>query len=157
MPSIRTYRCIQLLEKILNDALHDKLAPAIIGIGPLIQVFTQFVCVKLYSKIPLPGFLVFPIILINSLISNLVIQTLAAKVNSISAELLLLLKSELSCFPTKSKTRKQNWKELTACKPTRIQFGQNFVDMGTPLVIENFCINQTVSILLLSARSQRGN
>ncbi|XP_035711826.1 uncharacterized protein LOC118437130 [Folsomia candida] len=150
--ALHTYRCIRLIEKILNHSMKGQLIPAMIGVVPQVQVFTQFVCIKLYSKIPLPGFIIFPLLLIDAAITNLVIETIAAKVNTNSVKMLSELNNELKSFSAKSKYRK----ELRACTATRIQFGQNFVDKGTPLVIENFCINQTVSVLLLNARNQRG-
>lgn len=150
--ALHTYRCILLIEKILNHSMKGQLVPAMIGVVPQIQVFTQFVCIKLYSKIPLPGFIIFPLLLIDSAINNLVIETMAAKVNTNSVKLLSALNCELKSLPRRSKCRKA----LKACTATRIQFGQNFVDKGTPLVIENFCINQTVSLLLLNSRNQRG-
>ncbi|OXA63522.1 hypothetical protein Fcan01_00139 [Folsomia candida] len=81
-----------------------------------------------------------------SVIMNLVIESMAAKVNTNSAKLLSGLNRELKRLPIKSSCRK----EFRACTATKIQFGQNFVDKGTPLVIEDFCINQTVSLLLLT-------
>ncbi|OXA47653.1 hypothetical protein Fcan01_17564 [Folsomia candida] len=116
--------------------MKGQLVPAMIGVVPQIQVFTQFVCIKLYSKIQLPGFIIFPLLLIDSAINNLVIETMAAKVNTNSVKLLSVLNCQLKSLPRRSKCRK----ELKSCTAKRIQFGQNFVDKGTPLVIENFCI-----------------
>ncbi|OXA42525.1 hypothetical protein Fcan01_22913 [Folsomia candida] len=150
--ALRTYRCIRLIEKIMNYSMKGQLVPAMIGIVPLIQVFTQFVCIKLYSEIPLPGFLIFPMLLLDSAIVNLVIETMAANVHTNSVRLLAELNFELKSLPRRSKFRK----ELEACTATRIQFGQNFVDKGTPLVIENYCISQTVSLLLLNSTKTVG-
>ncbi|OXA54724.1 hypothetical protein Fcan01_11035 [Folsomia candida] len=144
-----TYRCVQLLDRILNSALKGELVPAIIGLVPQIQVFSLFVCIRLSSKIPFPGVLLFPLILTDASVVNFVVNTLAAAVNTNSSNLLVDLNQELRGFSVRSSFRK----ELKASRPTKIQFGQNFVDKGTPLVIENFCFNQTVSLLLLHSRT----
>jgi len=39
--------------------------------------------------------------------------------------------------------------KLKALKPLRIQMGMNFIDQFTPLVILDFCINQTASLLMI--------
>ncbi|OXA63516.1 hypothetical protein Fcan01_00133 [Folsomia candida] len=149
--SLHTYRCVRLINKTLNHATQGQLVPAMIGVAPQLQVFAQFVCIKLYSKIPLPGFLFFPLLVVDSTICNLIVESMAAKVNTNSVKLLSDLNRELKGLPVKSSCRK----ELRACTAAKIQFGQNFVDKGTPLVIENFCFNQTVSLLLLNSRNQR--
>ncbi|OXA48160.1 hypothetical protein Fcan01_16887 [Folsomia candida] len=146
---LHTYKCLRLLEKTINHAMKGQLVPAMIGVCPQIQVFSMFVCIKLYSKIPMPGFLIFPLVMFDSSVNNLVIETLAAKVNTNSVKFLSDLNRGLKSFPNKSSHRK----EMRACTAAKIQFGQNFVDKGTPLVIENFCFNQTVSLLLLNSRN----
>ncbi|OXA38585.1 hypothetical protein Fcan01_26579 [Folsomia candida] len=142
--SLQTYRCIRLINKSLNSATQEQ--PAMVGVVPQVQTFTQFVCIKLYSKIPLPSFIIFPLLAVDAVIMNLVIETMAARVKTNSANLLSDLNRELKRLPVKSSHRK----ELRACTVGKIQFGHNFVDNGTPLVIIDFCFNQTVSLLLLT-------
>lgn len=47
-------------------------------------------------------------------------------------------------------------REIKACSVLKIKFGSNFIDNGTPLVIQDFCMNQTLNLLLISAGRQRG-
>ncbi|OXA46128.1 hypothetical protein Fcan01_19255 [Folsomia candida] len=145
----RTYRCIQLLDKVQNSAMKGQVVPAVLGLIPQIQVFSLFVCIRLYSSIQLPNFLLFPLILTDATVVNLVINTLAAGVYTNSSMVLKNMTRGLETFPFRSGFRR----ELIACQPTKVQFGQNFVDKGTPLVIENFCFNSTVSLLLLHGRT----
>ncbi|OXA46129.1 hypothetical protein Fcan01_19254 [Folsomia candida] len=145
----RTYRCIQLLDKVQNSAMKGQVVPAVLGLIPQIQVFSLFVCIRLYASIQLPNFLLFPLILTDATVVNLVINTLAAGVHTNSSLVLKNMTRGLQTFPVRSGFRK----ELRACQPTKVQFGQNFVDKGTPLVIENFCFNSTVSLLLFHGRT----
>lgn len=40
-------------------------------------------------------------------------------------------------------------RQVKGCSMLKVKFGSNFIDRGTPLVIQNFCINQTVSLTLI--------
>lgn len=39
---------------------------------------------------------------------------------------------------------------LKSLGPLKIQFGNNFVEALTPLVVQEFCVQQTISLLLLT-------
>lgn len=79
-----------------------------------------------------------------SLTNNMVIITLASRVHSASRDLLTSLK-QLKL----EKRSKLMRKELQACNTLRIKFGSNFIDNGTPLVMQDVCINQIMSLVLL--------
>lgn len=45
--------------------------------------------------------------------------------------------------------KKESRRKLRAMASLRIEFGNNFVEPWTPLVVQEFCINETVSFQLL--------
>ncbi|OXA47361.1 hypothetical protein Fcan01_17728 [Folsomia candida] len=142
--TIRMYRSLQLLEIGLNDAIKGQIVPAMIGVCPWLQVFSLFVSINFYREIPLPGYAVFPMLFVDALLCNLIIGTLAGQIN-LTERVLADMKRQLKRYAVRSWYRK----ELLACAPLRIKFGQNFIDKGTPLVIEDFCFDQTVNLILL--------
>lgn len=44
-------------------------------------------------------------------------------------------------------------KGAKACTVLKIKFGSNFIDRGTPLVIQKFCLDQTMSLVLIDESS----
>ncbi|XP_035715153.1 uncharacterized protein LOC118438676 [Folsomia candida] len=46
---LHTYRSIQLLDNVQNSAMKGEMVPAVLGLIPQIQVFSLFVCIRLYS------------------------------------------------------------------------------------------------------------
>lgn len=141
------YRCTQLLETSFNEFLMVRTVPAMVAFIPTLQIVSQYVCIKMRGEIEMPGFLLFPLILVDSVGVNLLVFTLASWVNNISTKFLHTLDAKIA---GRRGTRK--WmlrKEKIACGVLKIKFGSNFIDSGTPLVIQNFCLTQTMSLILL--------
>ncbi|XP_035711899.1 uncharacterized protein LOC118437166 isoform X2 [Folsomia candida] len=144
---IRLYRVVQILEKSLNAYLSERILPAIMIGDPTVEIFGLFVCISLSKETPMPGFLIFPLMTTVTGINNVVIVALASKFHSASERLLV-------CWERASLSNKWNNKlrrrDLRACNVLKIKFGSNFVEKGTPLVLQDFCINQTISLILLN-------
>lgn len=41
-------------------------------------------------------------------------------------------------------------RHILSCYALKVKFGSNFTDRGTALVIQNFCLHQTVSLTLIN-------
>lgn len=150
---MRMYRCIQLLEKSFNGFLMVRTIPAMVAFIPTLQIVSQYVCITMHDEIEMPGFLVFPLMLIDSVMVNIMVFTLASWVNNISTKFLHKLDKKIAGLRG---TRKSNLrKEQVACCVLKIKFGSNFIDSGTPLVIQNFCLTQTMSLILIRYRNGR--
>lgn len=144
---VHIYRCIQLLEKCLNDFLMVKIVPALITFVPGIQILGQYICVKMHHDVRMPGFLIFPLLTIDAALINIIIFTLASRVNSVSIKVLATHEKYSSKFKRTSAIKKS----IRACAVLKIKFGSNYIDNGTPLVIQNFCADQTMSLILIGS------
>lgn len=144
---IKFYREIQILEKILNSFLMPSIVPLTIVIIPLHKIIAQYVCVMLRDEIPMPGFLVFPIMGVDSTIVNILVFTLASLVHNASRDILQKLGQKIVTFRGGNEDRLR--RKVKACAVLKIKFGSNFIDQGTPLVIQNFCMTQTMNLILM--------
>lgn len=124
--------------------------PVILSCIPAIQIVGLYVCITLHEEIALPGFAIFPLLAIAATIHNILVITLAAMVNISSKRVLIILRLKI-VGSNEGKMRKLLRRELAACGVLKIKFGNNFIDNGTPLVMQNFCINQTMSLCLVKA------
>lgn len=138
----------------MNEFLMARVVPALVSLTPIVQIICQYVCIKLHDQISMPGFLMFPLILVDAVVINGFVFTLASAINSTSAKLLETHVKRTVEFGGK---RSVLAREIKACGVLKIKFGSNYIDNGTPLAIQNFCLNQTLSLLLLSAGRMRGN
>ncbi|OXA40398.1 hypothetical protein Fcan01_25070 [Folsomia candida] len=85
---IRLYRVVQILEKSLNAHFSERILPAIMFCNPVVEIFGLFVCISLSKDIPMPGFLVFPLMTTITGINNILIVALASKFHSSSGHVL---------------------------------------------------------------------
>lgn len=145
MAVVKKYRGIQILEKYLNEWLKKVLVPTLITFVPALQILCQYVCIQMHNVIPMPGFPVVPLIIVDTIVVNILVFTLASYVCSSSTRVLLNIKGNTR----KELRRSAIKKDLKACSIMKIKFGTNFVDRGTPLVIQDFCLSQTMQLLLI--------
>lgn len=119
----------------------DRILPALMIIVPSMQVIVQYVCVVHHDDIAMPGFLVFPLMGVDAIASNLLIYTFASFVHNDSEKLVKSLERKFFQGSTKWSRSfvKRMIKSLTVLK---IKFGANFIDRGTPLIVQNFCITR---------------
>lgn len=148
---IRLYHCIQIVEKSFNDFLMVRVIPAVITGSPAIQILAQYTCINHYGDIGMPGFLVFPLIGGNAMINNVLVNTLASCINTASVKALASVKDKVALVEKKKLMRRRVW----ACSVLKVKFGSNFIDRGTPLVMQNFCMSQTVSLSLITGKDTR--
>lgn len=144
--NIRFYRRIQILEKHMNDITNVYILPALIIGVPLLQIVSQYVSITMHDDIPMPGFVLFPIMSVEAIITNVVVFTPASWVNGRSTRILARYARKITHCVRKSVVVK----ERKACTMLKIKFGSNYVDQSTPLVIQNFCLNQTMSLILIN-------
>ncbi|OXA49640.1 hypothetical protein Fcan01_15394 [Folsomia candida] len=147
---IRLYRYIQILEKSFNAFIIERIVPLLISCIPAIQISGLYVCITMHGEIGLPGFAIFPLMVIAAGINNILVITLASMVNISSQRVLDTLTQKVVGFQRGK--RILHLKELRACGVLKIKFGSNFIDRGTPLAMQNFCISQTVSLCLVKAK-----
>ncbi|XP_035707910.1 uncharacterized protein LOC118435654 [Folsomia candida] len=140
--SLRLYRGVQILEAQLNDYARIRVMPAFMSGVPFVEVLSLFVIIKLHDQVPLPGFLLFPEGFITAGSALIVYETVAAILNTKSVQTIDIWKQRFS----RGKAKRREVKSL---RPLMVKFGSNYIDKGTPLITQDFCINQTVSMLLM--------
>jgi hypothetical protein len=140
------YKRIQIIERYFNNFLQNGLAPAMVIIVPCIQITGQYVCIKLHSQIPMPGFLLFPLILFDAGLHNIVVFSMASSIHNASTE-------TLATWKRIHGGKKKSWerKQIKACSAMKVKFGSNYMDRSTALVIQNFCMTTTMSLLLIKS------
>lgn len=109
----------------------------------IIEIVCLYVSITKWKSLPTAAFVFFPLITTDTVIVVFGMLRLASKVLSKSQEKLIALNK---CAP------RNRWfiQFLKSCPPQKVGFGSsNFVDEMTPLVITQFCISQTVSLMLL--------
>lgn len=145
---IRFYRSIHLLEKSFNVFLMHRVLPSFMMAATGIQIIGLYVCIMHHSEISAtPGLLVFPLLGVDGMICNILIFTMASLVEKASTEALQRLGRKSRKLGDKS------WgnRELKSLTFMSVRFGSNFIDRGTPLNIQTFCINQTMSLCLINS------
>jgi hypothetical protein len=141
---IGQYRQLQILEVLSNQCVMHRALPVTALGGIISQFLTSIVCIRLHDKIQMPDFLLFPALYFDCCILILLLFTVASLTFVKSKRILSNWKMSYQM------KRKYFRKSLYMLTPLKIKFGGNFVDQSTPLVIQNFCLTSTASLLLLS-------
>lgn len=136
-----SYRRVQIYEKTLNSCIRDRIFLTLALLGPLFQVVSGFALIELantpnYSTLVVCGMLYFAMLCLT-----LACFSAAGQVNQITVN--WITGRRVIC-----KTR-VNRKTLKSFVSARIQFGTNFVERLTPLVVQQFCVQETVSLILM--------
>lgn len=116
--------------------------PGILTCVSALFVFSFFVSTKLVHVIALPGFAFFPLALVDCAVIILFELTIAGFVHAKSNQLL----NSWEKVGRKSGIR-MSIKSLT---PLKVRMGSNYVDKFTALVVLDFCVSQTASLLMMS-------
>lgn len=138
---IIAYRRIQIFEKTLNSCIRDRIFLTLAFLGPLFQVLAGFALIEVANSKNISILVGCGLIYVVILIMTLLNFCVAGQINRLS---LNWIKCRGRLCKSKIFTRKM--KSLVS---VRIQYGSNFVEALTPLVVQEFCVRQTTSLLLL--------
>ncbi len=133
---------MQILEIHLNNYASVRIVPVFMFGVPLVEILSLFAIIKFHSQLPLPGFLILTEGFFTALTSTMVFETVASLLNTRSIEMLSVWRR----LGFKNKVQR---KKIRSQRPLKIRYGSNYIDQGTSLVSQDFCINQTVSLLLM--------
>jgi hypothetical protein len=140
------YNGIFLLNRLVETRCGTRLfVPVWITTGSV-----QIICMYAALKAGITGqgednpflFLLIVVILIDMIIATLIMSTTGRNVSQTSED--LLTKWTKSARPMDKLRRKR----LKAMRLICVRFAGKYIDRDTPIVIQDFCINQTVSLLL---------
>lgn len=143
--SARKYRNLMILEKLINSCVRARIFTIITMLCPILQIFGSYIIIKFHSSLEWSQLITVIMIDYYCILYNVMALGGAGSIHSKSCEWLIMTKND--CLEHKSnKFRRREIKSMT---PLRIWFGSNFVDHLTPLVIQHFCIGQTINLLLM--------
>lgn len=139
-----TYEKLRVFETALNSATAGRIFKTIALVFPFNQIEISFTCIKLHQSgdVNLGKLAFFLLTYLDFLAFCLLVFTATAKINTLS-------KKRISQFGRKIKS-KVDKKVMRGMSPLRIKFGDNFVEAITPLIIQEFCIRQLISLLIVS-------
>lgn len=147
-PKMSVYRKLQVLEKLLNAAVKSRILPMVSIALPGLQITSCFALIKLHDQL---GFYTMPIyvsVYLDVAMFNVLVFTGAARVYILGDRLLRgwreEVKAEQNCGIREKRMMLKSFRKL------RVEFGNNFVDQLTPLVLQDFCTKQSISMLVLS-------
>ncbi|OXA48598.1 hypothetical protein Fcan01_16538 [Folsomia candida] len=143
---IQAYRELRIIEILNNLTNRTRVLPACAIGFPAIQFFSFYVCIRLHENIPPAAFIMFPTAYFDCFLFTIVIFTAAARVYTGSESLLKKWERRFPNVQRKSVMRKT----FISFPPLKVRMGGNFVEAFTPLVVQDFCVRTTASMLMLS-------
>lgn len=144
--AIKRYRRVQVMEKLINSCVRERIFPLISVAYPIVQVFGAVALVKLHDTMEWSHLIFVMTEPLSVSIFGVLVFGLAGFVYSKSCR--WIVSEKHGCTRSNKKDKIQR-RELKSMMPLRIWFGSNFVDRLTSLVIQHFCFSQTVNLLLL--------
>lgn len=141
---VKGYRELQIHEKIHNSSYRGRILPLGIFGVPLLQILCGYALVALWQEADLFQTAIFLVMYLNVAVFGVIIITSAS---------FIYIKAEDWVRRVKSDADKNTryWRKVhKSFRPLRLEFGNNYVDRLTPLMIQEFSISQTVSLLILA-------
>ncbi|OXA49512.1 hypothetical protein Fcan01_16030 [Folsomia candida] len=148
MSSIKLYRKICIVERMLNNAFSAVVVPCLLLNAMGVQICSGFVTISRHSLIPMPQFLLYPLVWLNAIVFNFLVTTLSSYVYGNSGKIVGKLE-KIMCHLRFRYGRRIAQRELRSCSRLKIKLGNNFIDGMTPLVNQDLAWNQTMSLMLL--------
>jgi hypothetical protein len=145
---LRVYRRTQILLTSWTGCTRKWVLPLILQAATSVCIISLCVCLIMSGQIPVPGFLLFPLLLLNCVCFIIFVCTKASSVNTMSSLLIAEQRNKLANSNKNTLLRKV----VKSIVPLKVEFGCNYIDKLTPLVLLDFCINQTVSVLIIRNR-----
>lgn len=139
------YQHLRILGKLYNFCLQSIFIPTQISAACMVIIIGLYTCIKLHSQVPMPGFAFFPLLSLDGFAMIFISQ--------VAAGVLTRSKSFVEGTRKSKSYRRRSWfrKMARASYLIKIRFGStNFIDKMTPLVYMNFCLTQTVSLIILT-------
>ena len=128
-----------MVEILLNDAVRERILPAMISVGCILEIYSSFMLVCMRESFPWPDFAIIPLGLWNGIGTLALITKGPAEIYRISKQRLQKLGLE----------NVNKGRSLRSCRPLRTKFAMNFIDELITLTIQDFCWTQTVSLIIL--------
>lgn len=136
------YRQLQIFEKIINTTFRTRVFLPVLCALPLIQIFSGAAFLILFHSES--G-------LTLSILINAWLDAAFAGIISLSAGSVIYTRTKdwiLGLFGQDGR-KSYGRRVVRSYRPLRLEFGSNYIDRLTPLVIQEFCVRNTASLLLM--------
>ncbi|OXA44883.1 uncharacterized protein LOC110857362 isoform X1 [Folsomia candida] len=143
--SLRKYNACRLLVAQMNIMFRNVFIPGLYCVASNGIVFALYVIIRLHEEISLAGLSFFIMMLMDFLLTVGVDLASVGRVYSVSVEVTETWR-KMENLGRKSEARKI----AKSFPPLKIRFGDNFVDHLTSLSVLDYCLNWTVSLLLMT-------
>lgn len=140
---LRRYKELLVWEKLMNACISGRMMAVVMAVIPVVQVLSSCGLILVHSNVSLVqnAFLLF--IMIEAIVFVVFLLTAAGVGYKKSIQWLQRQRAG-------RKWRERVWrKTIASFPPIKIHFGSNFVDPLTPLVVEDFCWDATISLVML--------
>lgn len=138
------YRKLQISERIHNSTFRVVILPVCIFGLPLIEILIGFAIIVLFYETNWFQLVIILVLYLGITVFGLIILTFASSICTKTEGWLKLLKHRVG-------RNGRYWKRVhKSFRPLRLEFGNNYVDRLTPIVMKEFCLRQTASMLLLT-------
>lgn len=117
---------------------------------PNLQIFATFIVLSMKGRVPTYAYIGIGMLALETFLFNMIGFTVASFVNSKSIRVLGVLRNTCLTRGGSFCKKKELVKTLKSCRELRLYVGNNFVDRGTPLVMQSYCFSQLASLLLIS-------
>lgn len=147
---LAVYRELEILSKLYNFIQKDVIIISIMGSVILGIVASLYCFISLGADILLPQFIIFSVILINSVTVIVVVFGTFGQLNDKSIHVLDKIKKKV--IPKFRNKTERKWlsKCVRSMPPLKVRLGNvNFVDSTTPLVLLDFSLGILVNLLLI--------
>lgn len=141
------YRQLQLQERMHNSSFRGRILPVCILCFPVIQILSGFALVELFHKAELFQISIFVVMYLESCLIGLIVLTSASSIHVKAEDWISRVK--FAGGGAKNLFFRRVHKSF---RPLRLEFGNNFVERLTPLIMQEYCFRQTASLLLLAGR-----
>lgn len=134
---IGEYDNLRIFEKCLNNCTRSRLFLVCALGSPAMQIAICYVAIELFRSNDQFKASLFLWVYFMTLFFTMIMFSWAAQINTLSREWLYRCR-----WHVKNKWERKVHQALTSM---RLEFGNNFVETLTPLVVQEFCVRQTVS------------
>lgn len=142
------FRCLQVLEKIVNQSFQKRIYLSAVFLLHLLEILATVAVIKYWRVLNIASKIFYAIVGFDSGLVSIVNMSFSAKIYSTT---LAWLKGQNGVMKFSKGKYGFKWERrfIRSCLPLRMRFGDNFVDVLTPLVMQNFCSSQIATLLLV--------
>lgn len=139
--NLEAFRQSQVEERVLNACFRGRVLPMEVLVAPLLQIFIGVAVITLFHTAHWIVVSVLVILFVDAVVLVLIPLSAGSVIYSRTQDWI----KGVQCGNGNKYLRRV----ARSLRPLRLEFGGNYLDTLTPLIVEEFCWRQTASLLLL--------